>query len=251
MSDTLTDFKQLQRDASFAYSSDSRLQTVNIITREQLLADKSRLPDETLSIEVLGYITPRNGKQGVCVIVEKPRFEVLNPQAPGPQGDIIIESLILEDQLTNMDPTEGTGLAADYIAQVCLEIGHGWNLNFQSDFVADRNAMVEAKEWQPLRAYKVQHRMVLSRAQTTRVTTPTLTQDSPNPGMITLTNDPNTPDAQIYYTTDGDTPAPDQANATLYEGAFVAPAGSYLLRWAAFKPGYLLSAIAQVNINNQ
>ena len=62
MSDTLTDFKQLQRDAAFAYASDSRLQTVNIITREQLLADKSRLPDETLSIEVLGYITPRNGR---------------------------------------------------------------------------------------------------------------------------------------------------------------------------------------------
>ena len=256
MSDTLTDFKQLQRDAAFAYASDSRLQTVNIITREQLLADQSRLPDETLAAEVLGYITPRNGKQGICVIVEKPRFEVPNPSAPGPQGEIVIESLVLEDQLTNMDPAEGTGLAADYVAQVILEIAHGWNLNFQSDFVADRNAMAEAKEWQPLRAYKVQHRMVLSRAQTTRITTPTLIQDSPSAGMITLTNDPATPDAVIYYTLDGDSPAPDnvrddgQCGSHLYTAPIVAPVGTTVFRWAAFKAGYLNSAFAQVNINN-
>ena len=250
MSTLLTDFKQLQRDAAFAYSSDSRLQTVNIITREQLLADKSRLPDQTLSIEVLGYITPRNGKQGVCVIVDKPRFEVPNPQAPGPQGEIVLESLVLEDQLTNMDPAEGTLLAADYIAQVCLEIAHGWNLNFQSDFVADRNAMAEAKEWQPLRAYKVQHRMTLSRAQTTRITTPTCTPNSPAAGQITLTNDASTPDAAIWYTLNGDSPAPDNKDAILYTAPIVAAAGTAVLRWAAFKPGYLNSAFAQVTINN-
>jgi len=252
MSDTITDFKQLQRDTAFAFASDSRLQTVNIITREQILADKSRLPDQTLSIEVLGYITPRNGKQGICVIVEKPRFEVPNPQAPGPQGEIVIESLVLEDQLTNADPLEGTGLPADYVAQVILEIAHSWNLNYQSDFVADRNAMVEAKEWQPLRAYRVQHRMTLSRAQTTRLTTPTITVDSPAAGQITLVNDPATPDAVIYYSLNGDSPAPDNlANgAVLYAGPFAPPAGQSTLRWAAFKPGYLNSAFAQVTINN-
>ena len=243
----LTDFKQLQRDAAFAFASDSRLQTVNIITREQLLADQSRLPDATLSAEVLVYITPRNGKMGVGVIVEKPRFEVPNPQAPGPQGEIVIESLVLEDQLTNMDPAEGTMLAADYVAQLLLEIAHGWNLNFQSDFVADRNAMVEAKEWQPLRAYKVSHRMILSRAQTARVTTPAITNDGTN---ITLTNDPSTPAAAIYYTLNGDSPAPDNAQATLYTGPFAAPAGTTTLRWAAYQAGYLNSAFAQVTINN-
>ena len=246
----LTDFKQLQRDLAFAFASDSRLQTVNIVTREQLLADQSRLPDETLSAEVLAYITPRNGKMGVGVIVEKPRFEVPNPQAPGPQGEIVLESLVMEDQLTNMDPGEGTLLAADYVAQVLLEVGHGWNLNYQSDFVADRQAMVEAKEWQPLRAYRVSHRMILSRAQTARVTTPAITTDTPAPGYITLTNDPSTPAAAIYYTLDGDSPAPDNAQATLYAGPFAAPAGTSTLRWAAYQANYLNSAFAQVTINN-
>ena len=246
---SLTDFKQLQRDAAFAFSSDSRLQTVNIVTREQLLADATRLPDATLAAEVLAYITPRNGKKGVGVIVEKPRFEVPNPEAPGPQGEIVIESLVIEDQLENLDPNEGTGIAADMVAQILLEIAHGWNLNFQSDFVADRNAMAEAKEWQPLRAYKVQHRMILSRAQTTRVTTPTLTN---NASMLTLTNDPNFAAAAIYYTVNGDSPAPDNVanGATLYAGPFQAPPGTYVFRWAAFLPGCLNSAFAQVNITN-
>lgn len=247
---SLTDFKQLQRDSAFAGMSDSRLQTVNVATREQIIADKSRLPDETLSAEVLVYITPRNGKMGVGVIVEKPRFEVPNPTAPGPQGEIVLEALVLEDQLTNMDPAEGTGLAADYVAQVWLEIMHGWNLNFQSDFVADRMAIVEAKEWQPLRAYRVQYRMILSRAQTPRVTTPAINTDTPAPGYITLTNDPSTPAAAIYYTLDGDSPAPDNANATLYAGPFAAPAGTSTLRWAAYQANYLNSAFAQVTINN-
>ena len=247
-----TDFKQLQRDSAFAGMSDSRLQTVNVMTREQILSSKSRLPDETLSAEVLVYITPRNGKQGIGVIVEKPRIEVPNPSAPGPQVELVLEALILEDQLTNLDPNEGTGLAGDYVGQVWLEMMHGWNLNFQSDFVADRNAMAEAKEWHPLNAYKVQHRMILSRGQTIRVTTPTLTQDAPAAGMITLTNDVTFPGAQIYYTVNGDSPAPDNVanGAVLYTGPFVAPAGQYLLRWAAFLPGCLFSAFAQVNINN-
>jgi len=249
MSNILTDFKQLQRDAAFAYMSDSRLQTVNIVTREQLLADQSRLPDETLAAEVLVYITPRNGKKGVGVIVEKPRFEVLHPSAPGPQGDIIIESLVLEDQLENVDPNEGTGIAADMVAQILLEIAHGWNLNFQSDFVADRNAMSEAKEWQPLRAYKVLHRMTLDRAQTTRLTTPAIAINTPATNQITLTSDPSVPTANIYYTVNGDSPAPDNANATLYTAPFAPPAGASILRWAAFAPGYLQSAFAQLNVN--
>jgi hypothetical protein len=149
-----------------------------------------------------------------------------------------------------MDPAEGTLLAADFIAQIILEIAHGWNLNFQSDFVADRNAMSEAKEWQPLRAYKVLHRMVLSRAQTTRIETPTLTPDSPAPGQITMNPPGNAPDASMYYTTDGDSPAPDNPKAVLYTQPIVPAAGTTLLRWAAFKPGFLNSAFAQVTINN-
>ena len=92
--------------------------------------------------------------------------------------------------------------------------------------------------------------MVLSRAQTTRITTPTLIQDSPSAGMITLTNDPASPDAAIYYTLNGDSPAPDNQDATLYTAPIVAPAGTAVFRWAAFKAGYLNSAFAQVNINN-
>ncbi len=245
---SFTDFKQLQRDAAFAVMSDSRLQTVNIVTREQLLADQSRLPDETLSAEVLAYITPRNGKKGVGVIVEKPHFEVLHPQAPGPQGDTIIEFLVLEDQLENMDPAEGTGLAADWVAQAILEIAHGWNLNFQSDFVADRNAMQEAKEWQPLRAYRVQHRMTLDRAQTTRLTTPAIATDTPLENQITFTPDPSVPTAAIWYTTNGDSPAPDNPKATQYTIPFSMPAGATVLRWAAYAPGFLQSAFAQLTI---
>jgi hypothetical protein len=247
---SFTDCKQLQRDFAFALLADDFLANVNIVTREQLLADQSRLPDETLAAEVLVYITPRNGKQGAGIIVEKPEIEVPNPQAPGPQVEIVLVCLVLEDQLTNVDPVGGTQLAADQISQRILELAHGWNINLQSDFVADRRAMTEAKDWQPLRAYRVTHRMTLSRAQTERCTTPSIDVDTPGAGMVTLTNGANTPDADIYYTTDGDTPAPDNKAATKFDQPFSATAGQTNLRWAAFKTGYLPSGIAQATINN-
>jgi hypothetical protein len=239
----MTDFTQLQLDFCFALLADDWLSGVNIITRERLYADQSRLPDKSLAAEVLAYITPRNGKIGAGIIVEMPEFQVLDPSAPGPQGDIILTVLILEERGTNLSPTKGTGRYADQIAQKVLEIGHGWNLNFQSDFVADRNAIVPAKDFEPLHAYRVNIRLTLSRDQTTRVTTPTITWAG---NTVTLANNGATPNAAIWYTLDGSSPAPANPAATLYHGPFNINQNC-VLRYAAFQPGWLPSGFALQN----
>jgi hypothetical protein len=71
---SFTDFIQLQNDVAHALASDSFLANVNIVTRERLLIDSSRLPDQTRKAEVLAYMTPRNNKFGCGVIVEKPEL---------------------------------------------------------------------------------------------------------------------------------------------------------------------------------
>jgi hypothetical protein len=112
---------------------------VNIVTRARLLLDSSRLPDQNTEAEVLAYMTPRNNKFGCGVIVEKPELVASLPNVPGPQGDLVIVCLVLEDPLQNLDPVNGTGLAADQVAQKIQDIGHHWGVEGLGTWRADTN----------------------------------------------------------------------------------------------------------------
>jgi hypothetical protein len=235
----ITDFVKFQNFVAHYLSSYNALDNVNIVTRDRLLADESRLPDETLAAEVLAYITPRSGRVGAGIIVEKPGFEVGHPNLPGPEGDITIELLVLEDRITNNSPSEGTGLPADQICQIIMDALHWQQWEGFGQIFCDRQAMSPAKDFQPLDGYRVKFRLRLSRSQTVKVQQPVISENS---GVITLTC--LTSGAQIYYTLDESFPGRSNPVAVLYSGSFTVDVGT-VINAAAYLDGSTPSHMIQ------
>lgn len=249
---SFTDFVRVQNDLAHALLSDEWLAPVNIVTRHQLLqpSELARLPDETYAAEVLAYITPRNqadGRTGCGVIVEVPEITVLKPNLAGPEMNLAITCLVIEEPLTNAGLTEGTLKPADQVAQRILEIGHGLRLLGPTGFalMADLNDIRRAQDFEPLRAHRVVFATRLSRAQTNRVAQPAI---SVNTGTATLTC--ATSEANIYYTITpagapesiATFPGPSNPAAQLYAAPFAVNSGE-LLRCAGFKTSYLGSDV--------
>jgi hypothetical protein len=239
---SFSNFIKFQNFVAHYLTSYSALDKINIVTREMLMADESRLPDDTLAIEVLAYITPRNGRQGAGIIVEKPGFDVSSPNLPGPEGDITLEILVLEDRLTNQGPTEGTQLAADQIAQTIMDALHWQQFEGFGQMFCDRAAMTEAKEFQPLSAYRLRFRLRMPRGQTTKVEQPTISE-----AALEITLACATSGAQIYFTTDGTFPGSSNAAAQLYSAPFTVTAGT-VINAAAFKDGLTPSHMIQATV---
>jgi hypothetical protein len=238
-----TDFVQFQNYVGHYLSSYNALDNVNIVTRERLLADSSRLPDETLALEVLSYITPRNGRQGAGVIVEKPGFAVGAPNLPGPEGELTLEILVLEDRLTNLSPTEGTGLAADQICQTIMDALHWQQFEGFGQMFCDRNAMTSARDFEPLVGYRLAFRLRMPRGQTEKVAQPTISEDN---GSIILAC--ATTDAQIYYTLDESYPGRSNPAASLYHDSFMVEVGT-VINAAAYKDALTPSHMIQATVN--
>jgi len=242
-----TDFDTLQTFAAHTLLSDAYFDNVNIVTRDRLLAEvaEGRLPDKTLAAEVLVYITPRvlaNGRRGLGIIVEKIEFEVTRPNLNGPQGDMILTCLILEDRLSNNSPAKGTLVPGDHAAQKILDLLHNQPIHPFGHFYADTRAIQEATDFQPLDAWRVRLRMTSSRTQTARVATPVAAEAD---GLVTLTC--ATEDARIYYSLDRSFPGPSNPAALEYAAPFAVEAGDEIF-FAAFKTGYSQSSIQHATI---
>ena len=235
----ITNFVKFQNFVAHYLSSYNALDNVNIVTRARLLADESRLPDETLAAEVMAYITPRNGRVGAGIIVEPPGFEVGHPNLPGPEGDLTIELLVLEDRITNLSPSEGTGLPADQICQTIMDALHWQQFEGFGQMFCDRSAMVPAKDFQPLDAYRIKFRLRMPRSQTEKVQQPVITELS---GAITFSC--STSDAQIYYTLDQSYPGRSNPAALLYAATFNVDVGT-VINAAAYKDGLTPSHMIQ------
>lgn len=240
---TFTDFIGLQHDFAHMLLCDDFLATVNIVTRKRLLLDADqRLPDKNMAAESLVYVTPRNKKHGVGVIVERPQMGV-KPEflgVPGPQGAIVLECLVIEDEMTNLGPTSGTGIAADQVGQRIVDLAHLWVCEGQGTYHAGNAVMQEAKDWQPLSAYRVTMILDCNRGQTERVGRVGITL-----GDTTVTLSCGTAGAAIYYSTQaGKFPGPSDG-ATLYGAPFAKPAAGTVIRAAAYKGGLIQSPMAR------
>jgi hypothetical protein len=231
---SFTDFIQLQEDVAGVLLGDAWLGAVNIITRERLIFEGNRMPDEALMVETLAYLTERNGKRGCGVIVEKPRFAVTLPNVPGPQGQLVVSCLVIEDPLENEGPT-GTGQAADQVGQRILDVLHHWVLDGVGIFRAEGdNALSPATEWEPLRAYTARVVIDANRGQTPRVARVVAAGEG---AAVTLSS--GTVGCLIYYTLDGSFPAP--GHGTLYEGPV--DATGMVLRAVGYMEGLVPSAV--------
>lgn len=229
-----TDFLKVQRYVAHMLLSDDWLANVNIVTRDWILANGSQLKDETLAQETLVYVTPRNGREGCGVIVEKPRFVVGAPNLPGPQGDLVITCLILADPINNWSPTLGAKLPGNQVGQRILELAHGWRINPAGSFFADQSALVEANDWSPLDAWRVNLRLRLPRYQSSAVAEPVITIAA---GVATITCP--TADAEIFFTIDDSFPAHERGGnpgSARYTAPFPVASGTGLLA-CAYKAG--------------
>ncbi len=242
---SFSDFIKLQKFAAQALLCDTELDRINIATRDEIIASEDKLPDATLAAEVLVYITPReggDGRTGCGIIIEKPEFQVNHPNLPGPEGDILLTLLVLEDPITNYGPETGTQLPAHQVSQRILEVLHGYQIEGFGQMFADTRAMQSAQDFEPLRAYRVNLRIRMPRLQDARVATPTITEDN---GSITLAC--ATTNARIFYTTDSTFPGICNPGATEYTEPFNAEVGD-VIHAAAYYEGQPPSHVIKATV---
>lgn len=234
-----TNFIKLQNFAAHYLLSYNALDNVNIVTRHEIILGESKLPDKTLALEVLAYITPRNGRKGLGVIIEVPEFQVIAPNLPGPEGDIILTLLVLADKLVNEGPVTGTNIAASQCCQIIMDALHWQQWEGFGQMFCDQNAMQAATDFEPLDAWRLRFKIRMPRGQTAKVEQPTITEDETE---ITLAC--TTEAAQIYYTIDESYPGRSNPGALLYEAPFTVDVGT-IINVAAYKDGLTPSHMIQ------
>ena len=227
----MNDIVQLQSDVGEALLSHEGLASVNVVQYRKL-----RVQSE-VDLGAI-YAVGRNGKSGCGVLVEMPTFEVSHPNLPGPSAELVITCAVLEEPNLNLEPTGGTGLSAEDVAQRVLDSLHGLDLEGTGALYADKRAIQPAEEFQGLVAYRVALRLRSLRPQTARVATPTIVEAGLN---VTLTC--ATAGAAIYYTMEGSFPGPSNAGAVLYAESFTMTGA--VLRWAAYKSGMVGSNVGE------
>ncbi len=237
-----TNFIKLQNFVGHYLSSYNALDSVNIVTRFQLLQNESKLPDKTLALEVLAYITPRNGRKGMGIIIEPPEFQVNAPNLPGPEGFIVVPILVISEKMLNETLATGCNLPADQCCQMIMDALHWQQFEGFGQLFCDTQAMVRAQDFDPLDAWRLRFKLRMPRGQTEKVAQPTITEDA---GTITLAC--TTADAQIYYTLDESYPGRSNSGAIVYEAPFIAEAGD-IINVAAYKDGLTPSHMIQATV---
>ena len=230
----MIDFTKLQNDLAHVLLGDAWLQNVNIITRWNLLLEDVKRPDRSLAAETLAYLTSRNGRKGCGIIIEVPELSVASPNLPGPEFNLVVTALVIEDPLTNYGPQTGTLLPCDQVAQRIIEVGHNWPLLPHGELYAKGASITQAQDFEPLRAFRARLNLKMPRTQTTRTAAPDIAEAG---GLITLTVPA---EAVAWFTTDGSFPGPANKAATQYSAPFTVTAGTEL-RWAAYAEGQLPS----------
>lgn len=232
----MTNLVQLQDDVTQALLSNEALVNVNIINYRKL-----RLQSE-VDLSAL-WLTPRNGRAGAGIMVEMPTFEVARPNLPGPEGELVIGCACVEEPNLNFEPASGTLLSAEELAQICLDILHGYLIEGAGGLYAEKTAIRPMEEFPGMVAYRASVRMRQPREQTVRVAIPTITEEELHIELACATEA-----AEIYYTQDGTFPGPSNPGAVKYEEAF--DMTGEVLRWAAYKSGLTGSHVGQARNPN-
>ena len=222
---------QMQADGAGALLSDGRLGSVNVVQYRKLRA-QSEVDASAI------YAVPRNGKAGAGVLMEMPTLVVPKPNLPGPSGQFVVTCVALEEPNMNMEPTTGTLVSAEDIAQIVLEILHGLVIEGVGALYADERPIVPADEFAGLVGYRITLRLASLRPQTERVATPTIVEQG-----LQVTFACATAGAAIYYTMDGSFPGPGNPEALRYASSFTMTGA--VLRWAAYLAGMVGSNVGE------
>lgn len=181
-----------------------------------------------------------SGKCGITIEVLTPDGEVNEPDTPGPQLEAVIHLRVNENPLVNFGE-RGSQIEAEQCCADLLGTLHQWQRGSQT-LVADRRAVREMESEGSIE-FHVVFRQKLAATRQSRTVAPAIGYAG---GNVTLSS--ATPDASIYYTLDGSSPAPGNTSATLYTAPFAAEAGAFI-RAAAFSASRIGSAIIEKTLS--
>ena len=218
-------------------------------------------PEDPVAMQsiLLGLGTPKAGKIGLMVVVRWPAASRTNETPFGPK-DLIWQIEVYENRLTNKDTAnDGTGKRGGSLADV-IEM----NLRFYTaggicaNFITRKNecittdvAYLEGGD----KAVGITLHTIHGTSREadtqpfTKVPTPQITPAVPQGETITQTGELHVlcsdPAALVYITTDGSYPWAGNPAAALRDddGFLLSPAGTYLLRAVANKPGSIDSDV--------
>lgn len=234
----MINFVQLQEDVAQALLSCDLLASVNVAQYR-----KFRLQSE-IDWSAL-WQTVRNGRSGCGVLVEMPTFDVVHPNLPGPEGSFKFSCAVVEEPNLNLEPSGGTLLSAEDVAQIVLETLHQLVIDGTGSFYAFGRAIQWTDDFGGgLVAYRVTLEMRCPRTPRAQVAIPTILEAA---GLVTLTC--TTAGADVFYTEDGSFPGPSNPGAVKYAAPFdvsglEAPAS---VRWAGFKEGMNMSGVGRAD----
>lgn len=182
----------------------------------------------------------KGGKAGVAVLVMMPTADCSKPNAAGPALGASITCLTLENPEINMLEGVGTKKPCEEVAMnVAQRIHHLELVGVCGCLFAAKDCVTPTRDYLPRIGYETKFSALLPLTKLPRVALPRLTQ---NGLAVTLT--PITEGSVMFYTLDETFPGAGNAAALLYNAPFAVSAGA-VVRWAAFKAGWIGSVVGR------
>lgn len=227
------DLVQKQADIFQALLSHKTLERVNIKSYR-----KMQLAGEIDFSTV--YTEARGGRSGAGLLVEMPTARCPRPNVSGPVLDWVFPVLVVENPTMNLEPQLGTGLSAEELAQIVLDLLHLFADDESGTLCADGEPVKSTDEFPGCVCYRVFFKIVGKTAQTPRVgnLTIAITTDT-----ATITS--STVDAEIFYTLDGSFPGKTGSpTAQFYENPVPVQSGD-VIRAVGYAADKINSAVTR------
>lgn len=235
---------QFQADVIAKLKSEALLQYVNVAGLRTL-----QLANEVDAKRV--WLAARNGKSGAGILVGMPSLEHSVPNVPGPERKMLLPVSVFSQPSINNLASTGTLLDAEIILDYVEALLARLMIDGLGIIYCDSAIPNLESEGGTIR-YDAIYVAEVARDVIVQVPMPALTEA---PALtVTLTNHASTPDAAIYYTTDGTFPQRDPVTGnaagttTRYNIPFAVAAGTFV-RWAAYKTNYAGSDVGHAHIN--
>lgn len=194
------------------------------------------------------WLTPRNGSQGLGLIVQIPALVFPKPNSLQRQREFSVG--IYEERNINFTDGIGTMTAAEDVGDMLVDFLWNWRLWRSGGLVPDTRALVPDTRFKGIVGMLAKVTLRQERPQPARPAMPVITVDGANMVTITVTDG-----SQIYYTTDGFSfPGPSNEGkltgeeaAILYSAPFQAESGDIIMA-VSFADGELPSQLVDLNI---
>lgn len=116
MTDETKDLDRLQQDIAGRIAADPNFADVPVIAQAKGVIEQD-------IAESLGYLTVKDGKMGVCVVVKLPERSVPKPNIPGPDYILDCPVIVVENVLINRGAS-GTGKTATALSLMLEHLLH-------------------------------------------------------------------------------------------------------------------------------